>query len=352
VFALENTDIQLARLTIEEVWSGSEWVEFPAESEAGYVVTFDTTALPPFMVLRYWWDGTRDNMTPFWTEPDFTEVTDTSQDWQKLEGTYADVFWYDRPQDYGQRALMDAEAQLTRLVTRFGEPIPTKARVVIYQRQDDYGTSGLRSGEAQARYGVTVQWPCQYDEEYLFNVTIPHEITHLWLWPYRFYIPAWFAEGFAVWSEPHNHAEQVTLLKRMGPRDELYEWRALQYRTYSNAETMQRWYAQAYGMVAYIDQAGDLGALFAQLRQENADFEYAVRAATDGLNSAQVLAAFSETIGAPKRESTSRTTGTVIDPGEVTVKVDWLLVGVTLLTLIALQITRLQMRRDAQRSKK
>lgn len=340
VFSLDPQGIKSARLVIENAWTGYQWVEFPYRDDPGYTVDWSTAELAPFTELRYHWEGTREDLEPFWTEVATVEAADVSQDWHRLDGERVSVFWYDQPDDYGQRALAVAEAQLKRLTEDLGGGIPARARVVIYQSQEDYGTTGSRSGEARARYGVTVQWPCRCDDDYLFRVTIPHELTHLWLWPRRNDTPDWFREGLAVWSEPHDHAEQQLLISRIAPRNELYSWDALQYRSYRDAEDMQRWYAQAWGMVDYLDRHHDLQAVFDYLREQpHGEFEYAIRAATGGMNSSHLLQAWRVEAGAPQREVRDNVDA-IISEGSQDQDINWTAVAIKLLLLAALQVYR------------
>jgi hypothetical protein len=341
VFALSPDGVRSARLVIENEWTGRQWVETPPQG-ADPVIDWSTDGLPPFAGLRYHWEGIQEDLEPFWTEPTVVEVGDFSQDWQRLDGEQVSVFWYGEPEVYGQRALEVAEAHLDRLTADLGGEVPARAHVVLYQRQSDYGTTGSRSGEAQARYGVTVQWPCPCgDDDYLFQVTIPHEITHLWLWPLRNNTPVWFQEGLAVWSEPHDHGEQSVLLSRIAPRDELFSWHEMQHRYYNDAESMRRWYAQAWGMVDYIDRRGDLREMLDYLRdQPHGEFEGAMRA-TSGINSAQLLQDWRSSVGAPQRVERGHVAPAISNSPREN-NVDWLLVGLEVLALVLLQIWKRQ----------
>lgn len=276
-FTLEGP-VALAMLEIER--DGRVWSEMPVLDGARQRVVWDTSALPPFAEVRYHWQGTRPDMSGFDCTGDVTLV-DTTQAWQRASGPRATVWWYDEPVEYGLRALAAVEAQMARLETLLPGGLE-RARVVLYRTQADYGTERLSSGMALGR-DTLVAWPCG-GGDYLFEVTLPHEVTHLWTRAARRGMPEWFNEGLAVWSEPRDHAGEMALVEAGPP----LTWEEMQRREFCTAEDQRRWYAQAYALVDYIDRKYDLTAIVGRLEAPHATLEDALRAEV-GVNSAQVM---------------------------------------------------------------
>ncbi len=161
------------------------------------------------------------------------------------------------------------------------------------------------SGQAYARYGVMVvaRDSCPCNGEYLYDVTIPHEVTHLALGKHASRLPLWFREGIALWSAPIAMPEV----------EAAFSWGEMQYRAYSDVAGMWRWYAQAGGVTRYIDRRYGIRTVLDYLdAHSNASVEDALRAIAE-LNSAQIMQAWRVEAGlaeaatpAPARPVTAR----------------------------------------------
>ena len=278
VFTLDADQVMAATLEIE--YGGRAWQEMPSLGVGEYRVMWGTVDVPPFAEAQYRWTGTRTNLTSFVIEGTVL-LADTTQAWQRASGPRATVWWYDEPTEYGLRALDAVEAQMARLETLLPGGLE-RARVVLYRTQADYGTERLSSGMALGR-DTLVAWPCG-GGDYLFEVTLPHEVTHLWTRAARRGMPEWFNEGLAVWSEPRDHAGEMALVEAGPP----LTWEEMQRREFCTAEDQRRWYAQAYALVDYIDRKYDLTAIVGRLEAPHATLEDALRAEV-GVNSAQVM---------------------------------------------------------------
>ncbi len=278
-------DVYAARLVITATWpGGGSWEISPSRGHTGYSVSFDTAEIAPFTELRYYWEGTRVDMTMFATPESTVEVLAWgARDWQRVENAMAMVLWYGQPAAFGQAVLAATTAHSAALQRELGRGLPGQVRVVIYSQQFDYcGEICGNSGGQAHDTGVIVAWPCAGSSAYLFDYVLPHELAHLWLQPYRARLPVWFTEGFA---------EMATGQGQQLPQQS-WEWRALQYRAYASPEEMRDWYAQAGSLVDWLhaNTTGGLPAILAAI-DAGADFESALRA-TFGMNSAQALQAW------------------------------------------------------------
>ena len=322
-FTLEGP-VALAMLEIEN--DDRVWRESPSLDGFRYSVAWDTSDLPPFAEVRYHWQGTQPDMMVFDCSGTVT-LADTEHAWMRATGDRATVWWYDQPVEYGLRALTTIDAQLARLAEFPGGV--KRVKLVIYQAQADYEIAGLRSGVAFA--DTAIVWP-QCGEAYMFETTIPHEVVHLWTRSYRHKLPAWFAEGLAVWSEPGEHAVWAQLAER----EPALTWDAMQGKTYTDAPGQHHWYAQAWAVVDYIDREYDLAAVLSYLvEHDNAGFEDALWAVI-GLNSAQVMQKWRIDAGL---EARPRKTIRVLP--EV---VRWLVIGAHVVALAGLTWWRVKLR--------
>lgn len=325
VFTLDADRVRAAMLEIE--YGGRVWLEMPSLGVGEHRVMWSTVDIPPFAEARYRWTGTRTDLTSFEIEGTVL-LADTTQTWQRATGPRATVFWYDEPVAYGLRALDAVEAQMARLETLLPGGLE-RARVVLYRTQADYGTERLSSGMALG-HDTIVAWPCREDAEYLFTVTLPHEVTHLWMRAIWRRVPEWFTEGLAVWSEPRDHAGERALAEAGPP----LMWEAMQQRGFVECEAQQRWYAQAWALVDYIDREYDLMAVLVFLvEHDNAVLEDALRAVA-GLNSAQVMQAWRIEAGLEARPRKQ------VHPDTIR----WVVIGLHIVALAGLSWWRVRLR--------
>lgn len=325
VFALA-APVDVAMLDLSS--GGRTWRERPSFDGTGYSVRWDARGLPPFAEIDYRWSGTLRDMTAVECAGTVT-LADPAQDWMSARGDRVTVWWYDQPVEYGLRALSVVDAQIARLETLLPGDLD-RARVVLYRTQADYGTDGLRSGMA-LNHDTIVAWPCG-GGDYLFDVTLPHEVTHLWMRPVRRGMPEWFSEGLAVWSEPRDHAGERALAEAGPP----LTWDEMQRREFVDVDAQQRWYAQAYALVDYIDREYDLAAIVSALiGSPQMTLEDALRTEV-GLNSAQVMQGWRIDAGLEARQRKTIRVSLEI--------VRWLVIGAHVVALAGLTWWRVKLR--------
>lgn len=283
-FSMPAAGVTLARVTVIAPWSGQEWVINAHRDGDAMAAWLDTAGLPPFAELRYVWSGVHTDMSSFEMPPVTVEVADETCDWLRLDGKRVTVYVCDESASAGRRALDVAERQLDGLERDLGLTLPGRARLVL----GDHATE-MASGKAHTRYGVMVvaRDACACDDRYLYDVTIPHEVTHLALGRHASRLPVWFCEGIAVWSAPMELVLPETA----------FSWGEMQYRAYADVAGMLRWYAQAVGVTRVIEREYGVRVLLDYLdTHANASIEDALRA-TGGVNSAQVMDAWRVEVG-------------------------------------------------------
>jgi hypothetical protein len=283
-FSMPGAGVTLAQVVVIAPWNGQEWVLNAHRDGDEMAAWLDTTDLPPFTELQYVWSGVRADMSSFEMPPVTVEVADEACDWLRVEGARVTVFVCDESPSAGQRALDVAEQQLDALAADLGLTLPGKARLVLAHQ-----ISEMASGVAYSRYGVMVvgRDTCACDDTYLYEITIPHEVTHLALGRNASRLPLWFSEGIAVWRAPMELIVPETA----------FSWGEMQYRAYADVAGMLRWYAQAAGVVRVIEREYGVQELLDYLdTHANASIEDALRT-VGGVNSAQVMESWRVEVG-------------------------------------------------------
>ena len=111
-------------------------------------------------------------------------------------------------------------------------------------------------------------------------------------------------------------------------------WDAMQQREFCTADEQQRWYAQAYALVDYIDREYDLAAILGRLMDTpHTTLEDALRAEV-GLNSAQVMQGWRIKAGLEARPRTR------LHPGVLR----WMVIGLHLVAIAGLSWWRVKLR--------
>ena len=263
--------------------------------------------VPPFIEVAYSWEITDSTGETLTTEPVYTEYTDTTHDWQRLEDEHVIVFWYDRSADFGQTLFQAAQEAYDHVSRITGTTTERPIRIVIYNNQDDFcAFYAPRTCESwiggQTFAGITVQWGSDLD--WLTHDVIPHELAHV------FYgeifrntwvtIPTWFNEGIAVYNERTDHSREIEMVREAAERGEL---KSLPVMTRGGGvvhSEVDLWYAVAYSLVAFIaDVYGEdtLGELILTLA-DNVPFEEALQQTT-GLDMVQLEIEWREWLGYP-----------------------------------------------------
>jgi hypothetical protein len=219
--------------------------------------------VPPFVEITYYWIIVDSAGNELVTTPVRTEYTDYTHDWQSLGNEQVIVYWYDRPDDFGEALFEAATEGYDHVASITGVTTEWPARVVIYNNQRDfcafYAPNSCQDWVGgQTFSGITVQWGTGLDW-FAYNV-VPHELAHV------FYnevfrdtwvrVPTWFNEGIAVYNERTDHELDMAVVTEAAAADELIPLRhmATQASGLSHGD-VHLWYSEAYSLVAFIADA-------------------------------------------------------------------------------------------------
>ncbi len=259
-------DIVDAALFYQVGWSAAETVALPEPftpaAEVNLVHVWDTSGntVPPFIEITYHWRITDSAGNTFTTSPVRTEYADSTHDWQSLGNERVIVYWYERPDDFGE-ALFEAAAEgYDHVASITGAMTERAARVVIYDEQDDfcafYAPNSCQEWVGgQTFSGITVQWGT--DQDWFAHDIVPHELAHVvyneifretWV-----RVPTWFNEGIATYNERHDHVDDMDVVLKAAADGELIPLRHLATQASGQAHgSVHLWYSEAYSLVAFI----------------------------------------------------------------------------------------------------
>ncbi|OQY22835.1 MAG: hypothetical protein B6I35_05125 [Anaerolineaceae bacterium 4572_32.2] len=216
--------------------------------------------VPPFVEITYYWQITDSAGNELVTEPEHVEYTDYTHDWQSRGDEHVIVYWYDKPDDFGEALFEAAAGGYDHVTAITGATTERVARVVIYNNHADfcafYAPNSCQDWVGgQAFPGLTVQQGT--DLGWLTHDVVPHELAHV-LYNEVFRdtwvrVPTWFNEGIAVYNEHTDHSVETALVKEAAADDELIPLRHMGTQASGLAHgDVHLWYAEAYSLVAFI----------------------------------------------------------------------------------------------------
>lgn len=307
----DTGDIVEATLYLQVGWNEATELVIPEPftpaSEVELTAVWNTASqtVPPFIEIVYHWQLRDSSGATVTTEPVYTEYTDDSQNWQRLESEKVIILWYERPDSFGQQLFQSAQEAYDHVAEITGATTERPIRVVIYNNQADFCSFYPICEDwvgGQTFSGITVQWGT--DPDWFIYDVVPHELAHV------FYgeifedtwvrVPTWFNEGIAVYNERSDHQREINMVKAAAESGEL---RPLAIMTRGGGVShgdVGLWYAVAYSLVAYISDAyGEetLGDLILTLAS-NVHFEEAL-VMTTGLDMAQLEMEWRDWLGYP-----------------------------------------------------
>ncbi len=230
------------------------------EATLTYVWNTHGETVPPFVEITYYWRTTDSAGNEFVTEPERAEYTDYTHDWQSQSDEHVIVYWYDKPDDFGQSLFEAAAGGYDHVTAITGVTTERVARVVIYNNHTDfcifYAPNSCQDWVGgQAFPGLTVQQGADLD--WLTRDVVPHELAHV-LYNEVFNdtwvrVPTWFNEGIAVYNERHDHVDDMNLVIEAAAADDLIPLRHMgtQASGLSHGD-IHLWYAETYSLVAFI----------------------------------------------------------------------------------------------------
>lgn len=188
-------------------------------------VVYDLGNQPPWQEFNFYWSISFIDGTGIETTPHFFVYSDPTREWLLSETPLLKLYWFDRPDEFGQVAQEGMAAMQDRWTQGFGQPLSYTPIAVLFPDLSSFaefrqgGEDGSRrlAGFTSSDLGMTVQrfveqgrditcpaYPPadKQDDAWLFDYTtsvITHEVAHLYQYENNIGGPTWLIEGGATW---------------------------------------------------------------------------------------------------------------------------------------------------------
>jgi Peptidase MA superfamily len=213
-----------------------------------------------------------------WLGPKVSETySDTSADWQTLEGDVVRVHWYEGGDAFGRRALAIGDKAVAETAAILGVTETEPIDFYIYADQDKFydalgpGTRENVGGQAHAdiRTMFALITPAEIDQTWVETV-VPHELTHLVFAtatdnPFH-EPPHWLNEGLAVYLSEGYAASYRSSVEQVAGDGTIIPLEGLAGAFPTTFERFHLGYAESVSAVDYIVKTKGRDALVAMIR--------------------------------------------------------------------------------------
>lgn len=195
------------------------------EGHATYELNLQSSPLPPFADITYWWEYASGEGGPIASEKTTFRYVDNRYDWQSAAEAPIRIHWISGEGPEMIAALDIAKSSLSEITEALQAEAPEEIDIYIYPSQQDLA-SAMRltgytwvSGVAYPQLGVVLLSIPPTDEAVLeMQRDIPHEMTHEVLYTVlgrQGYIslPTWLSEGLATHFQLRPTPEYARILE-------------------------------------------------------------------------------------------------------------------------------------------
>ncbi len=187
---------------------------------------------------------------------------DTRFSWQHLSQGLLNVYWYNRPADFGQTLLTRAQAGLSHDSQVLGGGLRHAISVWVYANDTDFhgalapGSYEWIGGEAHPDLNEAFISAVDSEDTTLVR-DLPHELSHLVLHQLVAqsmgdYVPKWFDEGMAVYNQFYHEPEMTFRFKQALASQSLLRIDDISAQFPADGNTAFLAYAQSWNLVAYM----------------------------------------------------------------------------------------------------
>lgn len=231
--------------------------------ELSYVHSMEKYRLRAFSKIEYHFEVRMQGNQKFESQSGSYDYYDNRFDWQTLQESPFQVYWYEGDIAFAQSVLDMAQQGAQRLQELLPLPIPTNVRIYIYPdartMQDTLNPSSQSwiAGHADPDLGVVVvALPPGPEQRLLMEQRIPHELMHIALYQAtgRGYanLPTWLNEGLAAQTELYPNPDYDIVLNDAAAKNTLLSMTSLCQNFSRNAATALLSYAQSSSFVGYL----------------------------------------------------------------------------------------------------
>ncbi len=221
--------------------------------------TSSTHFFPPGSDIKYYWLF-QDSTGSYYQPQQEFHVVDTRFTWQHLSQGQLQVNWYNRPTDFGQIVMTNANTSLARITDNLGGSLLHPINLWIYQNDNDFRGSlppsthewvgGIAFPSLQEAFVVV-----QDSNSDTLRRDMPHEMTHL-VFHQRIEkgisAPTWFDEGLAVYNQQYHEPEMAFRFKEALAAHTLLRLNTLYFEFPADADQAYLAYSQSWNLIDYM----------------------------------------------------------------------------------------------------
>jgi hypothetical protein len=233
----------------------------------------------PGTPVQYSWT-LQDKANNQYTSPasNFTTL-DTRFSWRHVAQGLLNVYWYNRPADFGQTLLNRARAAISHSSKKLGGALLHNINVWIYASPEDFhgalapGSYEWIGGEAHPDLNEAFISAVD-DQDTTLVRDLPHELSHLVLHQLVAqgigdYVPRWFDEGMAVYNQFYHEPEMQFRLNQALARHDLLRLGDITSQFPANGDSAFLAYAQSWNLVSYMFKTFGQAKMAALVRHMN-----------------------------------------------------------------------------------
>ncbi len=223
-----------------------------------------TVSLPPWQFIRYSWEISDDAGNTLTTSPADGEYVDTTHPWKTLTDNKARVYWYAMADSVGKDLLQKAQKGYSSVAKAMDFQPEGELRIVLFPNHKDYlsfyavGTQVVEEWIGGQAYGRLIVLWYGGNYSYTFQIGIPHEIAHSFLFSRldgnRGRVPVWFNEGQAMNNQSAGLQTSLVNVGLMARRNKLFRLNEME--NYANwgtdLQALSNWYDEAASLVNFL----------------------------------------------------------------------------------------------------
>jgi hypothetical protein len=229
--------------------------------------------IPPFSEIKYFWSVTEGTKALRQSSISAYMYKNEGYTWKKLENEHLVIWWHDRPDEFGQDAMLVAtqafDDQAKFYVSSLEEPIT----IVVTNTSEEFlawqPKENSLSGLAFPKLSHTVELIKEnVDYRDALNDIIPHEISHIYfvhLLRKDAEAPRWLDEGLASYNEYSSRWGMWMTLRTAYDTGKTLPLKNLRYDLDEDQESFAIDYAEGYYAILYMEEVYGREAIAALL---------------------------------------------------------------------------------------
>lgn len=212
--------------------------------------------------IQYYWVLKDENGQQLKTDTQTVAYDDSRFDWQKLNQSNVNLFYYGSNEARADKLLNAAVAALSHIRDEIGVSANLPVKIYVYDSKEDMGPALMSRSQSYDELTTTLGVLISKDTLLLLGSaegatqTIAHELTHLVVGqatdnPFQAPLPRWLDEGLAMYNEGSLPDYNKLALAEAIATDSLISVRSLSAYT-GDPNQVNLFYAESYSVIDYL----------------------------------------------------------------------------------------------------